>query len=265
MRRGGRILILLGILLGMLAAGGTFIVLSTQQAPAPPVETRAIVIAVQNILSRTEIPVAALGKAEYPVNNIPQGAFERIEDVSGKLALTPIVPGQIILPQMIIDKTRAGSSRSNASFLIPEGKVAVAFPSNALASVSGAIQTGDYVDIMLTLSPGGIQGPGGRTTTGTTGTEGQPVTQLMLQDVLILQMGLWSAAGSTGSQQQAAPGDMITFVLSRQDALALKSAREQGTIEFALRRSGDHAPATTEPVNLEYLNRRFNFRLTPGR
>ncbi len=262
MRRGGRILILLGILLGMLAAGGTFIVLSTQQAPAPPVETRAIVIAVQNILSRTEIPVAALGKAEYPVNNIPQGAFERIEDVSGKLALTNIVPGQIILPQMLIDKTRAGSSRSNASFLIPEGKVAVAFPSGGLVSVAGALQPGDYVDVLLTLTPGAA----GRTTTGTTtGTEGQPVTQLMLQDVLILQIGFWSPTGGTGSQQQAAQGDMITFVLSRQDALALKSAREQGVIELALRRSGDHAPATTEPVNLEYLNRRFQFRLTPGR
>jgi Flp pilus assembly protein CpaB len=82
----------------------------------------------------------------------------------------------------------------------------------------------------------------------------------MLQDVLILQIGAWSTGTAEG--RQAAVADMVTFVVNRQDALALKSAREQGTIEFALRRSGDHAAATTEPVNLEYLNRRFNFRLT---
>ncbi len=264
MRRGGRILILLGILLGMIAAGGTFIVLSTQEAPAPAVPTRSIIIAVQNIPARTEIPAGAIGKADYPADKIPPGAFERNEEVSGKLAITAIVPGQIILSQMIIDKSRPGSSRSNASFLIPEGKVAVAFAVSPLSSVANAIQPGDYVDIMLTLNPVAIQGPAGRTGTST-GTEGQPVSQLMLQDVLILQIGAWSSGTAEGGGRQAAQGDMVTFVVNRQDALALKSAREQGTIEFALRRSGDHAPATTEPVNLEYLNRRFNFRLTPGR
>lgn len=261
MRRGGRILILLGILLGMIAAGGTFLVLSNQEAPAPAVPTRSIVIAVQNIAARTEIPVGALGKADYPADKIPPGAFERSEDVTGKLAITSIVPGQIILSQMIVDKTKPGSSRSNASFLIPEGKVAIAFPVTSLGSVANAIQPGDYVDIMLTLNPNSIQGPAGKTGT-TTGTEGQPVSQLMLQDVLILQIGAWSTGADT---RQAAQADIVTFVVNRQDALALKSARESGTIEFALRRSGDHAQATTEPVNLEYLNRRFNFRLTPGR
>lgn len=262
MRRGGRVLILLGILLGMIAAGGTFIVLSTQEAPAPPVPTRSIVIAVQNIPARTEIPAGALGKADYPADKIPPGAFERNEDVSGKLAITSIVPGQIILAQMIIDKNKPGASRSNASFLIPDGKVAIAFPVTSISSVANAIQPGDYVDIMLTLSPGATQGPAGRTG-ATTGTEGQPVSQLMLQDVLILQIGAWSTGTAEG--RPAALADMVTFVVNRQDALALKSAREQGSIEFALRRSGDHATANTEPVNLEYLNRRFNFRLTPNR
>jgi Flp pilus assembly protein CpaB len=139
--------------------------------------------------------------------------------------------------------------------------VAVAF---SFPTIANAVQPGDTVDLMLTLNPVGIQGPAGTrpaatTTITTTGTEGQPVTQLMLQDVLILQIGSWGAAAS-GNQQQA-PGGEITFAVDRQDALALKSATEQGSIQLLLRRAGDHKPVTTEPVTLQYLNKRFNFNL----
>lgn len=264
MRRGGRVLILLGIILGMIAAGGMFLILSTQQAPPPPVVTRSVVIAVQNIIARNEISVAALGKADYPENSIPRGAFDRVEDVSGKLALTTIVPGQIILDQMVIDKTKAGVARSNASFLIPEGKVAIEFSLNPISGIGGALQTGDYVDLLLTLNPGGISASATRTPGGLPPTEGQAVTQIMLQDVLVLQIGQWGVV-STGGNQAPAQANALTFVLTPQDALVLKAAGEQGTIQLVLRKAGDHKTFTTEPVNLEYLNRRFQFRLVPGR
>jgi pilus assembly protein CpaB len=264
MRRGGRILILLGLILGMIAAGAMFLILSSQQAPPPQVATRSVVIAVQNIIARNEVTTAALGKAEYPENTIPPGAFDRIEDVSGKLALTTIVPGQIILDSMVIDKAKAGATRSNASFLIPDGKVAVEFSISALSGVGGAIQAGDYVDLMLTLTPGGISATATRTPGGLPPTEGQAVTQFMLQDVLILQVGQWGAV-SGGGNQPAPQANILTFVMAPQDALALKSASEQGSIQMILRKAGDHKPYTTEPVNLEYLNRRFNFRLVPNR
>jgi Flp pilus assembly protein CpaB len=117
------------------------------------------------------------------------------------------------------------------------------------------------VDLLLTLNPGTLPQNTARTaTTATTGTEGLPITQLMLQDVLVLQVGTWA----TGTDKNAAPGSVVTFVLDRQDALTLKSAREQGQIDLALRKAGDHKPVTTEPVSLQYLNKRFNFNLQPA-
>ncbi len=262
MRRGGRILILLGIILGLVTAAGTFLALSSPPPPVVQVQTRAVVIAIQNIPARTEIPAEALGTQQWP-EPIPTGAFEKLSDVAGKLALQPIYQGQILLPQMIIDKTSLKETRSNASYVIPAGKVAMAFSINPLSSVANAIQAGDTVDLMLTLNPGGLPSPSTSRTvvTTTTGTEGQPVTQMMLQDVLILQIGDWGAPASGNQQQAAAAASIVTFVLDRQDALALKSAREQGTIEFVLRPAGDHKVVTTEPVTLQYLNKRFNFNL----
>lgn len=263
MRRGGRVLVLLGIVLGILTAGGTFLVLSTAQPQAQQIPTRPVIIAQQNIPERTEVSLEALGKAEWPEAYIPPGAYSDSTALAGKLAVQPIYQGQIILPQMVLDKTQVKETRSNASFLVPDGKIAVAFPINPLSGVAGAIQNGDTVDILLTLSPNtGTQPitPTARSGVGTTTIgEGLAVSQLMLQDVLILNIGGWPVAGA--DKAAAAAASIVTFALAPQDALALKSAREQGQIELVLRKAGDHRQFSTEPVNLQYLNKRFNFNL----
>lgn len=262
MRRGGRILVLLGIILGLITAGGAFLALSTAQPQTQQVPTQPVVIALQNIPSRTEINPQALGIQQWP-EPIPAGASAKIEDVAGKLATVPIYQGQIILPQMYIDKGKAQVSGSNASFIVPDGKIAMAFTIDPVSSVANAVQAGDSVDLLLTLSPSSIPTQTTTTRTATTGTEGEPVTQLMLQNVPILQVGSWGVQAG-GQQQQAPAANILTFALDRQDALALKSASEQGSIQLVLRRAGDDKVESTEPVTLQYLNKRFNFNLLPA-
>jgi Flp pilus assembly protein CpaB len=98
------------------------------------------------------------------------------------------------------------------------------------------------------------------TTASMPGTEGQAVTQIMLQDVLVLNVGTWPAAGAKESTSAA---NTVTFALTIQDALAVKAARELGAIDLVLRKAGDHKVVTTEPVTIQYLNRRFGFNLLP--
>ncbi|MBI3913841.1 MAG: Flp pilus assembly protein CpaB, partial [Chloroflexi bacterium] len=185
MRRGGRILVLFGIILGVLTAGGTFVVLSSAGPQAQAIPTKSIVIALQNIPERTEITAESIGKADWPEAVVPPGAFETSADVLGKLTLDPVYQGQIILAPMIVDKTKLKETRSNASYLVPDNKVAVAFPITPLSGVAGAIQAGDTIDILLTLTP-----PKDTTATapktGAALLDGGPITQQMLQDVLIL-------------------------------------------------------------------------------
>ncbi len=262
MRRGGRILVLFGIILGLITAGGVFLFLMMNQPSAQIVTTRQVVVAQQNIPGRTEILPEAVSLREWPEAALPPGAFDNTSFVAGKLALQDIYPGQIILPQMIVDKTTVNETRSNASFVVPDGKIAVAFPISSLSGVAGAIQNGDTVDMLLTLAPStGVVVTG--TVSANTPGQGQAVTQLMLQDVLILNVGTWPSGAA--EDKNAPPSGYVTFALAHQDALALKAAREQGTIELVLRHAGDHKSVTTEPVNLQYLNKRFNFNLVPPR
>ena len=82
----------------------------------------------------------------------------------------------------------------------------------------------------------------------------------MLQDVLVIKVGSWAVA----TDKNAPAGNALTLSIDRQDALALKAAREQGSIEIVLRRVGDHKVYDLEPVTLPYLNKRFKFNLTPA-
>lgn len=262
MRRGGRILVLFGVILGLVTAGGVFLFLMMNQPSQESVAIRQVVVAQQNIPGRTEILAEAVALRDWPEAALPTGAFEKTDAVAGKLAVQDIYPGQIILPQMLIDKTLIKETRSNASYVVPEGKIAVAFPVTGISGVAGAIQNGDTVDVLLTLSPrAGIVATG--PVAANQGGEGLPVSQVMLQDILILQVGTWPAPGA--DKNAAGAGGTVTFALTQQDALALKAAREQGVIELVLRRAGEHKAVTTEPVNLQYLNKRFNFNLVPPR
>jgi len=261
MRRGGRILTVLGLLLGLLTATVTFVTLSQTPTTQQAVPTKDVVVATQNIGTRTEITIDMVDTVKFPEEAIPAGAFESRQAVVGKVALYPIYPGQPILPPMIINKpapiiTPTGSI---ASFIVPEGKVAMAFEISTVSSVAGAIQPGDTIDILVTLQPAGLPPVTPRSGTATTGTEGLPVTQLTLQDVQVLHVGAWAI------QDRNAPASgILTLALDRQDALVLKSAREQGQIDLVLRRVGDRKTYDLEPVTLQYLNRRFKFNLLPG-
>jgi len=274
MRRGGRILVLLGIILGVLTAGLVFVFLGTNTGNPPPPPQRSVVIALQNIPARSVISIDALTSVQYPEGIIPQGAFASPQDVAGKLAIDNIFQGETILPPMIIDRSKISGTdpiRSPAAYIIPENKVAMAFQITPLSGVAGAIQAGDYVDMLLTLKPPTniTQTTGTRVNpTNVTGTEGEDVTQLFLQDVQVLNVGTWtSGLPQNQQQQQQQNANILTFALERLDAAALKSGRELGQIDLILRRAGDHkqiVPTSLEPVTREYLNRRFNFKLLPA-
>lgn len=272
MRRGGRILVLLGIVLGVMTAGLVFVFLGTNTGNPPPPPQRSVVIALQNIPARSVISIDALTSVQYPEGIIPQGAFSSPQDIAGKLAIDNIYQGETILPPMIIDRSKVSGTdpiRSPASYIIPENKVAMAFQITPLSGVAGAIQPGDYVDMILTLQPPTniTQTTGARVNlANVTGTEGEAVTQLFLQDVQVINVGTWTSGLPQNQQQQQQNANIITIVIERQDATTLKSGRELGNIDLILRRAGDHkliVPTSIEPVTREYINRRFNFKLLP--
>lgn len=163
----GRLLIILGIILGLATVGlvaflllgpgaggdGTETPAEEGQAPvqqqpdggssAPSVQ---VIVALQPIARGTEFVAGSIGRRDWPPNNVPPNTIADEAETIGKVAKTDIVQGQVIVRDMLVDKAGAGE----ASLNIPPGRVAVAYPMNRQTSVAYAIQPGDSVDLLVT-------------------------------------------------------------------------------------------------------------------
>ena len=100
---------------------------------------------------------------------------------------------------------------------------------------------------------------------GNIGNGGYIVTNKTLENVLVLQVGPWPRdVGEESSSQGGGSVNIVTLQLTEQDALVLKHIENTAaTYAFVLRAANDEQIFTTEPVTIEYLNKRFNLNI-PG-
>jgi Flp pilus assembly protein CpaB len=89
-----------------------------------------------------------MGLRAWPSTNVPPDVIGDQSETIGRVAAVDIVQGQPILRSMLAERGAAGQ----AALLVPEGRVAVAFPVDEQSSVAYAIQPGDYVDVLIVAS-----------------------------------------------------------------------------------------------------------------
>ncbi len=289
MRR-GRILILLGIILALGTAAVVFVLLQGTAGGGgngAAVEREEVVVAVQPIPENEPVD-DRLALRPMPKEAIPEGALRSLESTAGMLAAGPIPQGTIIQPDLLISPVEM-MREGELGQLVQPGFVAVGFPINELSSVSYGIRPGDHVDVLITFFFVDIDQetqmlepvcPPLCTTA-----DGQPieanirdqkprlVTQLTLQNAEVLGVGRWDYGapppeeGAPEGNQQAAevePPKYITLMLTPQDALVLKLAREYGaSIDLAVRAQGDGQIFTTQQVTLDYILARFGIVIPP--
>ncbi len=164
-RRSGRIfivvalililLVVLGFVLSQLASGiiGALPIPGGQQQEAvtlptptaPPIE---IAILTQNVERGKTITEEMIVMVPYPSNQPSQGLF--ILDKKEAIGKKPLVSLRAHMP-LTKDLLTEGDVGSDASFLIPKGKVAIAIPITRLTSVAYAPQNGDHISILASL------------------------------------------------------------------------------------------------------------------
>ncbi len=280
MRRRSRLLLILGILLAVVATLLTYTLLQKPQQPSeqPPVVTRKVAVAAQDIPYGTLIDPLAVEMRDWPVDTAPADAIGNTAELAGKYAKTAIFAGQVIQAKMVASWAELASGEGPASILVPTGMVAYPLPIDEFSGVSYALKSGDRVDVLITFhfvqvdretqspyplgrnQPGDIQGvqiP-------------RLVSQLTLQNIEVLRVGSWYVPpAQPTTQQQGGPQNqtpvtplppaVVTLLMPQQDALVLQFAKEaKATIELALRNPNDQEIVTTQSVTLDYMLARFN-------
>lgn len=156
MRRGGRLLLLLGIVIAAVAAVFLYTLQQSTVTPPASIEPTAV-LTKQVVVARIDIPnntvltdtetfldLSAIPESEYNAN--PNQYFTSFAEVQGKLTLRPIQATEAIHQN---DVTDAGLSLQIpvAAANEPRPK-AVAFPVDNLSGVADQIKPGDFVDVI---------------------------------------------------------------------------------------------------------------------
>ena len=162
MRR-GRIFILLGILLIVVLAAVALILprispgkqppgTSPENVPTPVPQTRSVVVLAQPVARGDEIDENHVTTIEVPLDLVPDGSFEKPEEVVDRRARLDLGAGQYLTKDLILNPDDILKPQgSDWALVIDPGKVAFSIPISRLAAVSYAPQAGDHVDVIVTL------------------------------------------------------------------------------------------------------------------
>jgi Flp pilus assembly protein CpaB len=291
-----------------------------------PEGMQRIVVAAQDIKRGNPITKDnnAVILMDWPAGSVPEGALTELESAYGRVARTEIAKHMPVLGSMLTDTPgELAAAGSDAALFLPSGKVAYAMPVARWSSVAWAIQPGDHVDVLISLLIVDIDvdfqteipnvmelritGPEGGETVITMDLgrmEALPdgtlvmampsedaqrprlITQLVIQDALVLRVGDWKeeketptptptaeeGGGTEGSTQtetvtqKITPGfTSVTLGVTPQDAVILKYLEELGaSIDLVLRSASDAGDShTTEAVTLDYVFERYAIEVPP--
>ncbi|MBV8437575.1 MAG: Flp pilus assembly protein CpaB [Silvibacterium sp.] len=192
---------------------------NTYVATARPIDPGAI-------LKREDVRLV-----EWPKSMPLTGAFIKIDDVVGRAVLYPLGAGEPILDRHLA----APGSGVGLTGKIPSGMRAIALRSDEVVGVAGFLMPGTHVDVLVTYRDN---------------THADPLTATVLQDAEVLAAGHQVQPDPTGKPSSV---DVVTLLLSPEDAEKAVLASAQGSIHFVLRNGGDHEQAGAKPVALAQL------------
>jgi len=218
--------------------------------------TRAVVVAAHLVERRTVLSETDMQIRELPEDAIRSGAVVKTEDAIGRITLTELNEGEIILAQNLLEVTAEGAPEEGQVSLgeaLEEDEVAVALPATDLMSRFGVVMPGDKVDVLFSIN-----------VVGKTLLEEVPrgglVALTTVQDLEILQIVAEKPAIDEGEEEEQPPRErlLIILIVDPQEAVIIKYLKDSGgVIDFALRAPTSERLFDTEPVTINYLARRY--------
>ena len=272
-RRGGILWLSTAFILAVLAALLTLRFLSDAVPSSAPgsddVVTAPVVVARNDVPMRTLLTDDVVVIRQVPPELMPVGAATMLEQVLGKINMSDLVMGEVVLTRRLADPAKKGV---NILFTMSEDKIVIALPGDDLMSRAGLLRPGDKVDILYSLEMEAASGNGLVTFEAL---QNQEITAIVLPGSATEAVGgLGGIGGMVGSADVAesmggeggvneVAGRVILLAVDPQDALVLKYLKDAGGIlDFALRVPTNEQFMRTEPVTEDYLADRYRIEVS---
>ena len=211
------------------------------QKPASPVEATdtkfegtQIVVANADLPWGTPLTSDMMKLIAYPAEYLPEGQFENLETLEGRVVLTHLKRHEPILESKLAprDITTGGV----IGVMHPESR-AMSVRVNEVVGLPGFVKPGDRVDIMVTFKrPGKTKGK---------------VTKTVLENTLVLATGTEMERKGPGEKPKAVK--VITVEVSLVEAEKLALASNEGKLQLALRSPLNAEPELTKGATTQSL------------
>lgn len=202
-----------------------------------------VVVAAMDIELGSKLHPQMFTTVDWPSGSTPQGAFNDLKDLQGRVVKSSIQRGEAILA----NKLAPVGTQGGLSAVIAEGKRAMTVRVNDVVGVAGFALPGNYVDVMVNTQ----QDKDGRTD------ENRQISKTVLEHVLVLAVA--QEAGRDETKPKVV--NAVTLELIPEDAEKLDLARNVGTLSLVLRNQVDKTPVTTAGVTKRQL---FGEKAEPG-
>ena len=190
---------------------------ATVQAPVTPKSTLVVVAKVE------VAPTSLLGPEQLKTEvwhqeTPPQGSFNNLEQVVGRVTVTSILPGDLITENKLAPK---GTVPGITALLSPNQR-AMTVKVDEASGVAGFLTPGNRVDVVVVVDKGEF--------------DKDPIAKLLFQNLKVL---------GTGQKLENHPGDKpqivptVTLEVTPEQGERLALAAQEGRISLVLRGQGD--------------------------
>jgi len=248
---GGRLFIIVGVLLAIVAFGAVFLISSTGGGGALGGPSTSVVIAKQAIPLRHQITSndIELAKASVNGNGTLSNTYPSTNDVLNLISEINITKGSVITSDMLAkDISLVPAGAAPAYLPLAKGYVAITIPTGEQQGVAGHISVGDYITVISSAN---------LTLFATTGQQQGPVRQVSKTVFFNLRViglgpasaGVQPAAGGGAATSQGATSGVtssLTVELTQCDAEYLTWFLANTQVRYTLESYKDYSTAPSD-------------------
>ena len=234
MRNKRFLFVLVGALIfGVLAAVSVSKYLSSAQAFSK--NLNKVAVAKVAIPIGSKIVAEQIMVVQFPKESTPDGAYDTAEKLAGRVAVVNIAAREPITEARLAPEGTA----AGLSAVIPEGYRAMTVKVDDAAGISGFIQPGTMVDVVVTIDP--AEGA----------TRQDPVSKIVLQNIKVLANG--QNIDKPENEREANSVKAVTLQVTPEQAEKLALASSEGRLQLVMRNQIDQGDEQTPGVNKRNL------------
>ena len=208
----------------------------TKQRPAQEVvkvdaDAVQIAVAINNLPWGTELKEEHIVVAPFLKESLPSGYFTDPASLAGRILITPVNQKEPIIESRLAPTS---ITTGGISAVLKPGKRALAVKGDKVIGLSGLIQPGNRVDVLVTWKD-----PRNK----------REITKIVLEDIVVLATGAEMQKNDKG-ESDTAPVDVYTLEVTPEEGERLTLAATEGKLQFALRNVTDTDTVYTRGVTI---------------